>query len=89
MKASELNEEELKNLKKQLKLPVKKQIIYYKQIAYHEFQSHIVVDFEIIKEFTDMKVLIIELDNGTFVNIISDYLAEMQKSNFVQKMKEE
>lgn len=88
MKASEMTVDEVKELKKELKLPTTKQLIYYEQCSYQKFKPHLIEDFEIIKELPNMKVLRIELENGSTVDIYSDYLVEMQKSNFIQKMKE-
>lgn len=84
MKASELNDEELKLLKKSLKLPTKKNLIYFKQKSYLEFQQYNVIDFEIVKELPSSKVIKVYLDNNDTVLILSDYLVEMQKSNFIQ-----
>lgn len=84
MKASELNNEELKLLKKTLKLPTKKNLIYFKQKSYLEFEQYNVIDFEIVKELPSSKVIKIYLDNNDTVLILSDYLVEMQKSNYIQ-----
>lgn len=87
MKASDLNFEDLKNLKKQLKLPIKKDLIYFKQVSYLQFQPFQISDFEIVKTFSkspESKILKIYLENGETVNILSDYLSEMQKSNFTE-----
>lgn len=84
MKASELNDEELKEFKKSLKLPTKKDLVYFKQKSYLEFQQYNVTDFEIVKELPSAKVLKVYLDNNDTVLILSDYFVEMQKSNFVQ-----
>lgn len=84
MKASELKDEELKSLKKSLKLPTKKELVYFKQKSHLEFQQYNVTDFEIIKELPSASVLKVYLDNNDAVFILSDYFVEMQKSNFVQ-----
>lgn len=84
MKASELNDEELKLLKKSLKLPTKKNLIFFKQNSCLEFQQYNVIDFEIVKELPSSKVIKVYLDNNDTVLILSDYLVEMQKSNFIQ-----
>lgn len=82
MKASEMNIDELKALKKDLKLPTTKPLIYYKQTEYLKFEPYKVLDFEIEKEYSESKSLKIYLENGSTVLILSDYLSEMQKSNF-------
>lgn len=84
MKASELNDEELKLLKKSLKLPTTKELIYYKQKAYLEFEQYKVTDFEIVKELPSASILKLYLENNDTLFILSDYFSEMQKSNFVQ-----
>lgn len=78
MKASELNFDELKKLKKELKLPLTKPIIYFKRTSIN-FEPHSVIDFEITKELSESKILNIYLENGDTVSILSDYLEEMQK----------
>lgn len=88
MKASEMGIEELKVLKKELKLPTTKPLIYYKQIEYLKFEPHMVIDFEVTKEYTESKTLKIYLENGKTVLILSDYLSEMQKSNFPKILSE-
>ncbi|MCM1114251.1 MAG: hypothetical protein NC397_01995 [Clostridium sp.] len=87
MRVSELNIEELKDLKKQLKLPTKKELVYFEQMSHLKFKPHRVVDFEIVKEFPNAPnsmILKILLENDNTVNILSDYLSEMQKSNFIE-----
>ncbi len=88
MKASEMDIEELKALKKEMKLPITKPLIYYKQIEYLKFESHMVIDFEITKEYSESKTLKLYLENDTTVLILSDYLSEMQKSNFPKLLSE-
>lgn len=84
MKASELNDDDLKMLKKQLKLPIKKSLVYYDI----DLNQHNIVDFEIIKELSECKILKIYLQNGTTKSILSDYFEEMQKSNFIKSIAE-
>lgn len=88
MKASELNEDALKQLKRDLKLPVTKELVYYKQLSYLNFQIYKVVDFEIIKELPSSSILKLYLENNETVDIMADYFSEMQKSNFVEMVSE-
>lgn len=84
MKASELTVEELKAFKKSLKLPITKDLVYFKQTSYLKFQQYNVTDFEIVKELPSSKVLKVYLDNNDTALILNDYFVEMQKSNFVE-----
>jgi len=88
MKASEMDAEKLKKLKKELKLPTTKPLVYYKQIEYLKFEPHMVVDFEIATNHSESKTLKIYLENNNTVMILSDYLSEMQKSNFPKLLSE-
>lgn len=80
-----------KAIRRVLKLPVKKALVYYKDVK----DSASVIDveqFEVTEKYdiTDFWcTLRIKLADGTERNIHSSYLSEMQKSTFIADMEKQ
>lgn len=84
-----------KELRKQLKLPITKDIVYYKRILGKEYNKFDVESIEIMSEYNNSgsyslrisltKSLMSELEQ---VDILSDFLIQMQKPNFIEEVNE-
>ena len=84
----QLNEKDTKELRKEMGLPVTKGIVYWCRESYCSWKKSDVVDYEIVATYepSGTKSLLITLDNGEKVRILADYLADMQKSTFLNDM---
>ena len=74
-----------KDIRKKLKLPITKQLVYYNT----KKEKYNVKSYEILRQKKDCIVLVITLENNKKVNILLDYLRQMQLPNFIEiKQKE-
>lgn len=79
-----LNEEDTKELRKELGLPVKKDIVYWYKEG-RKWVSKKVIDYRVADKYMPSEsysLQIVTEDNVT-VRILADYLVEMQKTDFV------
>lgn len=85
-----LNEKDTKELRKELGLPVTKDIVYWCKDTYCTWKKLGVVDYEIVDTYepSGSKSIVITLENGEEVRILSDYLADMQKTSFLNDIGE-
>lgn len=81
----QLNEKDTKELRKEMGLPVTKGIIYWRRDTHCAWKKMDVVDYEIVATYepSGTKSLMITLEDGSQVRILADYLADMQKSTFL------
>ena len=70
-------------LRKKCGLPTTTELRYFDK----EYNPHKIIQIKIEKQFTDSFVLKVYLENDKTVNVLSDYLSEMQKSDFVKTHK--
>lgn len=82
-----LCEMDTKELRKQLGLPITKDLIYYRHFGYDDEEIHKVIAYEPIFDYpeSNSKTLKLTLENGENVNIHSMYLAEMQSAKSVEE----
>lgn len=81
-----LNEKDTKELRKEIGLPVTKGLIYwYKEEGWKQCK---VFDYEIIEMYqpSGSMCMLITLESGRQVRILSDYLADMQKPSFLNEI---
>ncbi|MCR5011390.1 MAG: hypothetical protein K6A72_03545 [Lachnospiraceae bacterium] len=80
-----LSDKDTKELRNSLKLPVTKELVYWKKDSDCEWRSFSVVDYEVIATYepSGSMSLMISLADGNKVRILSDYFSEMQKSSFL------
>ncbi len=88
-----VGEEDSRELRIQLKLPITKELVYYYSKGYSEkgkvWAIYKVTGYKIVYNYlSGSKTLLILLDNGQGVYIHSDYFAHMQKPSFVKDMAE-
>lgn len=72
-----------RKIRKKYGLPTTIELKYYDR----QYNIHKVLELKIIKKFESSCVFRIRLENDKTVNILSDYLVEMQKSNFIETHK--
>ena len=82
--SGEPNEEE-KELRRFLKLPLTKSLVHYKRADHGSWDIENVDRFEIKELYSDWFVLTLFIGNRK-VNIHSAFLSEMQKPSFVEDM---
>ncbi|MBR1642485.1 MAG: 3'-5' exonuclease [Butyrivibrio sp.] len=88
--ASNLSENDRKELNRSLGLPVKdltKKLKYYSKNNY-KWNEYLVDDYEIIENLkpSGSNILKIYLENGLTINIHADYFSEMQKPSFLSSI---
>lgn len=85
-----LNDKDTKELRKEIGLPVTKGIIYWCKETSDSWKKINVVDYEIVATYepSGSKSVVITLENGNRVRILSDYLADMQKTSFLNDIGE-
>ena len=74
-----------KEIRKLLKLPTTKELIYYDV----NNNIHKIKSYKIDKEYETFKIIEIKLENNKRVKIHSDYLKEMQQTNFIELKEKE
>lgn len=87
----QLNEIDTKKLRKEIGLPVTKGIIYWRRDTHYAWKKMDVVDYEIVATYepSGTKSLLITLEDGSQVRILADYLADMQKTSFLNDIGED
>lgn len=82
-----LNENDTKELRKELGLPITKQLVYWKKQNL-EWVSFNVLDYEVVEVYepSHSSSLMITIDNGEKIRILGDFFADMQKPSFVSDM---
>lgn len=85
-----LNESDTKQLRKELGLPLTKKIKYLHKVN-NVWQEENIVNYSVVDTYqpSGTKSLSIMLDSGKTIRILADYLADMQKTNFVSEMESE
>ncbi len=80
-----------KDLRKQLKLPITKEIVYYRRLRGKEYIKFDVESIEILEQYNpsgsySLQIVLSEslLNESDKVKILSDFLVEMQKPTFIQ-----
>lgn len=77
-----------KEEKQKYRLPVKKELIYYKMDKNGDFSiKKNIIDLEIIRVFSEDCIFKVICSDGTTVKILGRFLSEMQSSDFHKKMK--
>lgn len=86
----QLNDNDTKELRKEIGLPVTKDIVYWCKDTYYSWKKFSVVDYKIVATYepSGSKSILITLENGNQVRVLSDYLADMQKSSFLSDIGE-
>lgn len=86
-----LNDDDTKELRKKIGLPVTKELIYWHQVALHSWKKMNVINYEVIATYepSGSKSLLVTLEDGKQVRILGDYLADMQKTSFLNDIGEE
>lgn len=81
-----LNDENSKEFRKKLNLPTTKDVRYFRKENMF-WKEYAVNEIEIVNTYmpSESSSLRITLANGERVNILSDYLAEMQKTTFISE----
>lgn len=81
-----LNDDDTKELRKKLGLPVTKGISYWHKNEQVWKRSN-VIDYKVVETYkpSESSLVLITIESGHQVNILSDYLAEMQKPSFVSE----
>lgn len=80
-----LNNEDTKENRKKLGLPLSKDLRYMKKTNCL-WESHKVTNYEIVETLkpSGSHILKVSIDNGNVINIMADYFVEMQKPSFGQ-----
>ena len=80
-----LNDNDTKELRKELGLPVTKGLIYWYREATYSWKQTNVVNYEVVATYepSGSKSVMITLEDGRQVRILGDYLADMQKPSFL------
>lgn len=80
-----LNDNDTKELRKELGLPITKGLIYWYRDASYSWKQTNVVNYEVVEiyEPSGSMCVMITLVNGNQVRILGDYLADMQKPSFL------
>lgn len=87
-----LNDNDTKELRKEIGLPVTKQLVYWRKDN-AVWNSYVVTNYEVVDTYEPSKShsLKVLLANGEEVRILADYFSDMQKTTFVsdiEKVKE-
>ena len=84
-----LNETDTKELRKELGLPLTKRLIYWNKNE-GLWEKCNLTDYEILETLQPSESCIIKitLESGKQVNILSEYLSEMQKTSFLKDIGE-
>ncbi|WP_314065360.1 hypothetical protein [uncultured Vagococcus sp.] len=83
-----------RDIRKELKLPITKDIIYFAHVVGKEYEKFEVEHIEILHTFprgsSSLKILLVGslLNEQKEVYILSDFLAHMQKPSFIRDMTE-
>ena len=82
-----LNENDTKELRKELGLPITKGLRYMRK-ENSAWKEYGIVDYRIVETYqpSGAHSLLITLENGKQVRILADYLVDMQKSTFVSEL---
>ena len=82
-----VNDEE-KCLRKKLGLPITKELRYMRNIGC-QYEEVKVIDFKIVDVYepSETPPLVVSLETGESIRILSSFFAEMQKPSFEQDMK--
>ena len=80
----QLNENDTKELRKEIGLPVTKGVIYWSKEVSGVWKKYNVVDYKIVASYepSGSKSILITLENESQIRILSDYLVDMQKVSF-------
>lgn len=80
----QLNENDTKELRKEIGLPVTKGVIYWSKEVSGVWKKYNVVDYKIVASYepSGSKSILITLENESQIRILSDYLVDMQKASF-------
>ncbi len=81
-----LSKYDTKELRKEIGLPFKKELVYWYKAEVNTWKQDVVIDYEILETLfpSGSKILRITLSDGTQKCILGDYLAEMQKASFIK-----
>lgn len=87
---TQLNENDTKELRKEMGLPVTKNLIYWQKESASSWEKRNVTDYEILATYepSGSRSILIKLEDGEQIRILSDYLADMQKTTFFNDMGE-
>lgn len=85
-----LNDNDTKELRKEIGLPVTKGLIYWYKDKSHVWKQANVTNYEVIATYepSGNKSIRVTLENGSQVRILGDYLADMQKTSFLSEIGE-
>ena len=75
-----------KELRKELDLPITKDLVYYPNRFKHQTEK--VAEIEIVEKYNSWYLLCITTDAGRNVYIHGSYLRNMQSSSFIEDMAE-
>lgn len=83
-----------KEVRKEIGLPITKDIIYYRHVVGSEYEKYDVSDIHIVNRYLSgsfsLRITLLEslLNELREVNILSDFLIHMQKPSFIRDMTE-
>ena len=85
----QLNENDTKELRKEIGLPVTKGVIYWSKEVSGVWKKYNVVDYKIVASYepSGSKSILITLENESQIRILSDYLVDMQKASLLKSQK--
>lgn len=82
-----MNKQDSLELRKELQLPLKKELIYLRKIN-GKWKTYSVIDYEIIDRYqpSNTASLRIYIETGESIRILATYFAQMQKPSFINDM---
>lgn len=85
-----LNDNDTKELRKEIGLPVTKGLIYWYKSETHVWKQTTVTNYEVVETYepSESKSIVITLEDGKRIRILGDYLADMQKPSFLSDIGE-
>ena len=83
-----LNANDTKELRKEIGLPVTKDLIYWERQEYDKWKQCDVIDYEIVDTYmpSGVKSIRVTLTDGRKIRILSEYLSDMQKPSFLSEV---
>lgn len=87
---TKLNDNDTKELRKEIGLPVTKELIYWYKDESRSWRQTKVSNYEVVATYepSGSKSILITLEDGSRVRILGDYLADMQKPSFLSDIGE-
>ncbi len=84
-----LSENDTRELRKELKLPIFKSLRYMRKKGAGEWEEFEVTDYRIVDTYqpSGTHSFLVTLKTGEEVRVLQDFFVDMQKSSFVEDMK--